>query len=216
LCFPSLAELITPLSSLLVAFSTRPTASPLFLLPTTDTTSPTSQSSLHSIVITPSRTDLPLLSSSLANLIALPGSGEYSVASLLRPGAFARSPLLDRVTSLGSDIGVVFAYGDKDWMDADGGREAVKVSLTFSTRRFRLDRSPFPRFFNLSGDEESWKPKGIRLRLPRRRSSSLHGQRRGRQRTLLETSRSSSGSRGFPLCSQIASWIQASVNHRVG
>ncbi|KAL7408869.1 Alpha/Beta hydrolase protein [Mrakia frigida] len=91
--------------------------------------------STHRFSSLPSSDDRYDLSYYLANLIALPGSGEYSVASLLRPGAFARSPLLGRVSSLGSDIGVVFAYGDKDWMDEEGGREAVKAMKKAGNRK---------------------------------------------------------------------------------
>ena len=76
------------------------------------------------------------------------GSGEYALAYILAPGAFARSPLIRRIQGVGrqylephskpdadsastsSDISqraretgvpIVFFYGDKDWMDKQGG-----------------------------------------------------------------------------------------------
>ena len=79
------------------------------------------------------------------------GSGEYALAYILAPGAFARSPLIRRIQGVGrqylgvhsepepdgaastlpafsetkrereTGIPVVFLYGDKDWMDKEGG-----------------------------------------------------------------------------------------------
>ncbi|KAK5700779.1 hypothetical protein LTR97_005296 [Elasticomyces elasticus] len=83
------------------------------------------------------------------------GSGEYALAYILAPGAFARSPLIRRIQGVGrqyiephsepsvdnadrpanreevmkvreTGIPVVFYYGDHDWMDVKGGREAVE------------------------------------------------------------------------------------------
>lgn len=84
-------------------------------------------------------------------------SGEYALAYVLAPGAFARSPLIRRIEGVGrqyiqpatasstannadaaslprrsselereTGVPVVFIYGDKDWMDADGGRASVE------------------------------------------------------------------------------------------
>ena len=78
------------------------------------------------------------------------GSGEYVLAYILAPGAFARSPLIRRIHGVGrqivpnpsmsakSDVAtehkggerengipVVFMYGENDWMDVAGGRAAV-------------------------------------------------------------------------------------------
>ncbi|WOO84790.1 putative cardiolipin-specific deacylase, mitochondrial [Vanrija pseudolonga] len=55
----------------------------------------------------------------------LKGSGEFCISHILKPGAYARLPLIDRVDKL--KIPVSFLYGDNDWMDLDGGRDAVKV-----------------------------------------------------------------------------------------
>lgn len=48
------------------------------------------------------------------------GSGEYALAYVLAPGAFARRPLLWRVQEL---VGMpsVWMYGEMDWMDIAGG-----------------------------------------------------------------------------------------------
>ena len=71
------------------------------------------------------------------------GSGEYALAYILAPGAFARSPLIRRIAGVGrqylqpdgvttssvesaaqrreNGIPVVFMYGENDWMDIAGG-----------------------------------------------------------------------------------------------
>lgn len=55
------------------------------------------------------------------------GSGEYCLAHLLSPGAYARLPLMDRFAELDPQIPVSFIYGDHDWMDKDGGRDAATL-----------------------------------------------------------------------------------------
>ncbi|KAL8279290.1 hypothetical protein RQP46_008327 [Phenoliferia psychrophenolica] len=52
------------------------------------------------------------------------GSGEYCLAHLLAPGAYGRSPLLERLDKL--DVPITFIYGDHDWMDSKGGYDVVK------------------------------------------------------------------------------------------
>ena len=71
------------------------------------------------------------------------GSGEYALAYILAPGAFARSPLIRRIAGVGrqylqpdgstsssiesaackreNGIPIVFLYGENDWMDVAGG-----------------------------------------------------------------------------------------------
>ncbi|KAL9130541.1 MAG: hypothetical protein Q9217_001309 [Psora testacea] len=71
------------------------------------------------------------------------GSGEYALAYILAPGAFARSPLIRRIAGVGrqylqpdgsttssvesaarkreNGIPIVFMYGENDWMDIAGG-----------------------------------------------------------------------------------------------
>ncbi|KAL1648508.1 hypothetical protein SLS58_002263 [Diplodia intermedia] len=60
------------------------------------------------------------------------GSGEYALAHILAPGAFARDPLINRIHKIGRQEGekgvpVTFMYGDHDWMDVNGGRAAEKI-----------------------------------------------------------------------------------------
>jgi cardiolipin-specific phospholipase len=53
------------------------------------------------------------------------GSGEFCISHLLAPGAYARMPIVDRISPL--KVPVTFMYGDSDWMDVEGGRAAQKV-----------------------------------------------------------------------------------------
>ncbi|KAJ1021841.1 hypothetical protein NDA16_003604 [Ustilago loliicola] len=52
------------------------------------------------------------------------GSGEYCLAHILQPGAYARRPMVDRIDGL--KMPMSFLYGEHDWMDVRGGKEAVK------------------------------------------------------------------------------------------
>ncbi|KAL7272932.1 hypothetical protein RUND412_004240 [Rhizina undulata] len=56
------------------------------------------------------------------------GSGEYALAYVLAPGAYARRPLIwriqDLVKSARGGIPSVWMYGDRDWMDIAGGYAA--------------------------------------------------------------------------------------------
>ena len=76
------------------------------------------------------------------------GSGEYALAYVLAPGAFARSPLIRRIAGVGrqyvqpdatisstvvdaakkreTGYPVVFMYGENDWMDTAGGYAAAQ------------------------------------------------------------------------------------------
>lgn len=64
------------------------------------------------------------------------GSGEYALAYILAPGAYARSPVINRIQDVGrqpipqpdgskavkeTGIPIVFMYGENDWMDVAGG-----------------------------------------------------------------------------------------------
>ena len=50
--------------------------------------------------------------------------GGYSHATLLKPGAYARSPLIHRFTSVFKKIpSVSFIYGESDWMDIGPAEE---------------------------------------------------------------------------------------------
>ena len=60
-------------------------------------------------------------------IFRLRGSGEYALAYLLAPGAYARRPLIERVKGLQNDgvlNKVIWIYGSYDWMDVDAGVEA--------------------------------------------------------------------------------------------
>ncbi|PHH85999.1 hypothetical protein CDD83_10885 [Cordyceps sp. RAO-2017] len=71
------------------------------------------------------------------------GSGEYALAYILAPGAYARRPIINRIHQVGrqvvgpsdgaapaagavreTGIPVVFMYGENDWMDVAGGLAA--------------------------------------------------------------------------------------------
>lgn len=85
------------------------------------------------------------------SLFRLRGSGEYALAYILAPGAFARSPLIRRIQGVGrqplvdstgstkgasdgtastdgpkteNGVPVVLMYGENDWMDVSGGYAA--------------------------------------------------------------------------------------------
>ncbi|KKY23609.1 putative alpha beta hydrolase [Phaeomoniella chlamydospora] len=96
------------------------------------------------------------------SLFRLRGSGEYALAYILAPGAFARSPLVRRIGGVGrqpipsptsdtydsvpastpspsqkkeNGIPVVMMYGDHDWMDVKGGHAAVE-KLELEKKKF--------------------------------------------------------------------------------
>lgn len=54
------------------------------------------------------------------------GSSEYCLAHLLAPGAYARSPMVNRVSALPTTLPVSFLYGSQDWMVVQGGQDSVK------------------------------------------------------------------------------------------
>ncbi|KAJ4164968.1 hypothetical protein LMH87_006620 [Akanthomyces muscarius] len=61
------------------------------------------------------------------------GSGEYALAYILAPGAYARRPVINRIQDVGrqplpgspakkeTGFPIVFMYGENDWMDVAGG-----------------------------------------------------------------------------------------------
>ena len=84
------------------------------------------------------------------SLFRQPGSGEYVLAYILAPGAYARSPLIRRMQGIGrqwitannedsaadavhrvreAGVPVVFMYGENDWMDVKGGHAATETIL---------------------------------------------------------------------------------------
>ncbi|KAI7892042.1 Alpha/Beta hydrolase protein [Mucor mucedo] len=52
------------------------------------------------------------------------GSGEFALAAILAPGAFARKPLFHRLADL--KVPTVFIYGEQDWMDYRAAEKAKK------------------------------------------------------------------------------------------
>ena len=72
------------------------------------------------------------------------GSGEYALAYLLAPGAYARRPLIERVKGLQNDTvlkKVTWLYGSYDWMDVDAGREASERLGDIETDVIVVDRA---------------------------------------------------------------------------
>ncbi|KAE8232628.1 hypothetical protein CF326_g2336 [Tilletia indica] len=69
--------------------------------------------------------DLRALHAYCHGIFTAKGSSEYCLAHILAPGAFARLPMLHRLTPL--RVPVSFIYGQYDWMDVTAGRAAVKA-----------------------------------------------------------------------------------------
>ena len=87
------------------------------------------------------------------------GSGEYALAYILAPGAFARSPLIKRISGVGRQMitrdgsttssvaaaeqkretgyPVVLMYGENDWMDVAGGYAAEQKILEEKERAMK-------------------------------------------------------------------------------
>ena len=61
-----------------------------------------------------------LLGDYLFHSAMLPGSGEFSLNRILKPGAYARKPTVSRIPNLAVSH-VSFVYGQYDWMDCSGG-----------------------------------------------------------------------------------------------
>ncbi|CAN0390481.1 unnamed protein product [Pylaiella littoralis] len=59
------------------------------------------------------------------NLAATQGSGERALSRLLKPGAWAISPLKHRLPKVDPSVPVHFIFGDRDWMDSTAAQELV-------------------------------------------------------------------------------------------
>jgi cardiolipin-specific phospholipase len=59
----------------------------------------------------------------IMNITLAKGSGEYCISHILAPGAYARMPLVDRISALKMPIS--FVYGEHDWMDPSGGVSSI-------------------------------------------------------------------------------------------
>jgi cardiolipin-specific phospholipase len=76
-------------------------------------------------------------------IFRLRGSGEFALTYILSPGAYAKRPLVNRVQGLGQDgvlKKVVWVYGDSDWMDIEGAREASE-KMEIASRIFVVEGS---------------------------------------------------------------------------
>ena len=77
-------------------------------------------------------------------IFRLRGSGEFALAYLLAPGAYARRPLIERVKKLQNDSllkKVTWIYGSYDWMDVNAGRDASEELGDLETDVYVVDRA---------------------------------------------------------------------------
>jgi cardiolipin-specific phospholipase len=78
----------------------------------------------------------------IMNITLAKGSGEYCISHILAPGAYARMPLVDRISEL--KIPISFVYGEHDWMDPSGGVSSIdnlKAAGNESARMFIVPRA---------------------------------------------------------------------------
>ncbi|KAI8139653.1 Alpha/Beta hydrolase protein [Fennellomyces sp. T-0311] len=69
------------------------------------------------------------------NITNASGSGEYALAAVLAPGAYARRPLFHRLPKL--QMPTVFVYGEWDWMDYKAAEQA-KPFMKVPTKVLRV------------------------------------------------------------------------------
>ncbi|KAJ2083185.1 hypothetical protein H4R24_001015 [Coemansia sp. RSA 988] len=72
-------------------------------------------------------------------ITVLPGSSEAALGDVLRPGGFARRPLVDRLGPIA--MPTVFMYGANDWVDHAGGAQAIRriaAAGSVATKLFRV------------------------------------------------------------------------------
>lgn len=101
------------------------------------------------------------------------GSGEYALAYILAPGAFARRPAINRIQEVGrqtiipadggepkkeTGLPVVFMYGEKDWMDVAGGlaaeeklNDAKRKALLTATEEEKRNENGIAKVHMISG-----------------------------------------------------------------
>jgi cardiolipin-specific phospholipase len=92
----------------------------------------------------PTPKEQEILSEYAYQIFRLRGSGEYALAYLLAPGAYARRPLIQRVKKLQHDTvlkKVTWIYGSYDWMDVDAGREASEGLGNIETDLIVVDKA---------------------------------------------------------------------------
>lgn len=75
----------------------------------------------------------------------LPGSGEYCLSYILTSGAFARLPLVKRITDIKSDdekgMEIHFIFGEQDWMDYRGGLDTQRLCFQKRTEMLREQKN---------------------------------------------------------------------------
>ncbi|KAJ2123557.1 hypothetical protein IW147_002468 [Coemansia sp. RSA 720] len=87
-----------------------------------------------------SETQRTALSAYAHQISMLPGSSESALGDILRPGAFARRPLVDRLGSVA--VPTVFMYGANDWVDFTGGEQVIRrIAGRVPTGLFRISQA---------------------------------------------------------------------------
>jgi len=76
----------------------------------------------------------------ILNITVAKGSGEYCISHILAPGAFARRPIVERISGL--EIPVTFVYGEHDWMDVNGGKESIRALRKAGNQNGRMYTVP--------------------------------------------------------------------------
>ncbi|KAJ2162220.1 hypothetical protein GGF46_000837 [Coemansia sp. RSA 552] len=70
-------------------------------------------------------------------ITTLPGSSESALGDILRPGAFARRPLVDRLTQIA--MPTTFLYGANDWVDHASGEQVIRrIGERVRARLYRI------------------------------------------------------------------------------
>lgn len=69
------------------------------------------------------------------NITSSTGSGEFALAAILAPGAYARKPLFQRLAKL--TMPTVFIYGEVDWMDYKAAEKAKSI-MQVPSKVFRV------------------------------------------------------------------------------
>ncbi|KAI9466799.1 alpha/beta-hydrolase [Lactarius psammicola] len=72
----------------------------------------------------------------IMNITLAKGSGEYCISHILAPGAYARMPLVDRISAL--KMPIAFVYGEHDWMDPSGGVSSIDNLKAAGNERARM------------------------------------------------------------------------------
>lgn len=75
----------------------------------------------------------------LYSISSAPGSAEFVIQTLMHPGAWARTPLIERLPrELSRAVPVVFVYGAHDWMNPRHAAELIEMARGHGHARMRL------------------------------------------------------------------------------